>query len=1101
MIHKRAYLGAVFIIYFFSACNDNQQKTLFSKLDYTETGIDFKNTLFDNNNFNVLNYVYFYNGGGVAIGDINNDGLPDIFFTGNMVKNRLYLNKGNFEFENITDKSGVASKQGWCTGATIVDINGDGLSDIYICRSADAIPSRRKNLLFINNGDLTFTEKAEEYGLANDGYSTQAVFFDYDKDGDLDMFLINHSLQGYTTGAVENPGWRQEHNTSFECKLYRNDYDETLKHAVYTNVSEQSGIISNVLSFGLGLAISDFNNDGWPDVYVSNDFNEADYLFINNGNGTFTEKLKDYMDEVSLYSMGSDAADYNNDGLVDLITMDMLPEDNYAQKTHQGAENFDKFQQLFRLGFYNQYSRNMLQKNNGDGTFSEIGQLAGISNTDWSWAALISDFDNDGNKDLLATTGYVKDYTDMDFVQYGVDLTIKQRKGEKVDAIKEYINKMPANQLASSIFKNNGDNTFTKVNNEWGLTYKTVSTGAAYADLDNDGNMDLIISNTNDYAGIYRNNGNNKKNNYLKVSLKGDTKNNHGIGTKVKLYRNGKIFYQEQQPVRGYQSSVDQQLNFGLGSITSVDSVLIIWPNDQYQVIKNVVVNQTLKAEIKNATGKWEYQKGNDKPYFIETGKTLNYIHKENEFNDFTVQPLLLNYFSRQGPCMAKADINKDGLEDIFVGGAKGSSGILFVQTRENKFVRTNQPDILKDSSCEDVAAVFFDANGDGYPDLYVGSGGYEFSDNDPLLQDRLYINNRKGNFEKLEKALPELHNSTGCISVADIDSDGDMDIFIGSRVKPGKYPEAPESYILINDGKGNFTDVSSEWLPELKKIGMITDALWIDINNDKRSDLIVVGEWMPVKIYLNQNNRLVDASSRYIKFNSSGLWNKIFAKDFDRDGDADFILGNIGLNTQFKASETEPLSLYFKDFDGNGSIDPIFCYYINGVSYPALSRDDLLDQLPMLKNKFSDYASYAKATINDIFTADQLKNAEVLKAVMLSSVFLQNNGEGGFVVKQLPYEAQYAPVYAIASSDINKDGKTDIILAGNNEWTRIKFGRYRANHGVVLLGDGKGGFNYVSQLQSGLKVRADIRSLQFINDSLLVFGVNNGPVITYIKE
>ncbi|MBS1750947.1 MAG: VCBS repeat-containing protein [Bacteroidetes bacterium] len=1101
MIQKNYLIVIVSIIYIISACHVKQQHTLFSKLDHSATGIEFKNNLFDNNNFNILNYVYFYNGSGVAIGDINNDGLQDIFFTGNMVKNRLYLNKGNFEFENITEKSGVASMQGWCTGATMVDINGDGLTDIYICRSADAIPSRRKNLLFINNGDLTFTEKAEEYGLANDGYSTQSAFFDYDKDGDLDLFLINHSLQGYTTGAVENPNWRQKHNTAFECKLYKNDFNGTLKHAVYTDVSEQSGITSNVLSFGLGLAVSDFNNDGWPDVYVSNDFNEADYLFINNGNGTFTERLKDYFDEVSLYSMGSDAADYNNDGLVDLVTMDMLPEDNYAQKTHQGAENFDKFQQLFRQGFYNQYSRNMLQKNNGDGTFSEIGQLAGISNTDWSWAALFSDFDNDGYKDLLATTGYVKDYTDMDFVKYGVDLTLKQRKGEKIDAVKEYINKMPVNQLACPIFKNNGDNTFAKVNDEWGLTYKTLATGAAYADLDNDGKMDLIISNTNDYAAIYRNNGINRNNNYLKVSLLGDTKNNHGIGSKVKLYCNGKIFYQEQQPVRGYQSSVDQVLNFGLGVISSIDSALIIWPNDQYQVLKNIPVNQTLKADIKNATGKWIYRNENDEPYFVQTDKIINYIHKENEFNDFSVQSLLLNYMSRQGPCITKADINKDGLEDIFIGGAKGSSGKLFVQTKKNSFVAISQPDILKDSLSEDVAAVFFDANNDGYPDLYVGSGGYEFSANDPLLQDRLYINDKKGNFKKQVNSLPVLRNSTSCVSVADMDGDGDLDIFVGSRVIPGKYPESPESYILMNDGKGNFSDVTSDWLPDLKKIGMVTDAIWVDINRDNKSDLIVVGEWMPVKVYLNQDNKLADASARYIKFNSTGLWNKIFAKDFDGDGDMDFVLGNIGLNTQFKANDKEPLTLYYKDFDGNGSIDPVFCYYINGVSYPALSRDDLLDQLPMLKNKFSDYSSYAKATIKDIFTADQLKDAGVLKAVILSSIYLHNNEETGFEIVQLPPEAQYAPVYAIASSDINNDGKADIILAGNNEWTRIKFGRYRANHGVVLLGDEKGGFNYVSQSLSGLKVRADIRSLQFINDSLLFFGVNNGPVITYIKE
>ncbi|MGC4036035.1 MAG: CRTAC1 family protein [Chitinophagaceae bacterium] len=556
MFHSIKKLRVIVFLLLIVGCT-NKSDTLFTQLSSDETGINFKNTLFESNNLNILNYSYFYNGGGVAIGDINNDGLQDILFTGNMVKNRLYLNKGNFKFENITDKAGIAEKQGWCTGATMVDINGDGKLDIYICRSADGVASRRENLLFINNGDLTFTEKAKEYGLANEGFSTQAAFFDYDKDGDLDMFLINHSLQQYTTGAVENPGWRKERKPAFECKLYRNDWSDSLKHPFYTDVSDQAGITSNVLTFGLGLAVSDINNDGWPDVYVSNDFNEADYLFINNGNGTFTERVKDCMDQVSLFSMGSDAADFNNDGLVDLATMDMLPEDNKTQKMHSGAENFNKFQMLFRQGFYYQYSRNMLQKNNGDGTFSEIGQLAGISNTDWSWSPLFSDFDNDGNKDLLVTTGYVKDYTDMDFVKYSVDLAVKQRGGEKVDAVNDYIAKMPDNHLPSTIFRNEGNDKFVKNNLAWGINQSTVSAGAAYADLDNDGKMDLVINNSNDFAAIYKNTGGNSaNNNFLKIKLKGTEKNSAGFGAKLKLFCNDTIYYQEQMPVRGYQSSV-----------------------------------------------------------------------------------------------------------------------------------------------------------------------------------------------------------------------------------------------------------------------------------------------------------------------------------------------------------------------------------------------------------------------------------------------------------------------------------------------------------------------------------------------------------------
>ncbi|HRP55746.1 VCBS repeat-containing protein [Agriterribacter sp.] len=1105
MIKQSVNIFSFLLLINFLSCADNNKEKLFTRLDHADTGIEFQNTLFENENLNVLNYVYFYNGGGVATGDINNDGLPDILFTGNMVKNRLYLNKGNFKFENITDKSGIADKQGWCSGATMADINGDGNLDIYICRSADAGTSMRKNLLFINNGDLSFTESAEAYGLANNGYSTQASFFDYDKDGDLDMFLINHSLQQYTTGAVENPGWRKQTNAAFECKLYRNEGNISGKpHPVYADVTAEAGITSNVLTFGLGVAVSDVNNDGWPDVYVSNDFNEHDYLFINNGDGTFTDKLAECMDEVSLYSMGSDATDFNNDGLIDLVTLDMLPEDNRTQKMHSGAENFDKFQMLFKLGFYYQYSRNMLQKNNGDGTFSEIGQLAGISNTDWSWAALLSDFDNDGNKDLLATTGYVKDYTDMDFIKYSVDLAVKQRSGQKVDAVKEYINKMPVNHLISTVFKNNGNNTFTKSNTEWGFDHKTVAAGAAYADLNNDGNLDIIINNINDYAGIYKNNGSaTEPNHYLKINLKGNAANSTGIGTKVKLFCRGQVFYQEQVPVRGYQSSVDHVLNFGIGKHAQIDSIQVVWPNDQFQVLRKVPANQLLSIDIKEAEQKWQYGSIATAPYLAEKS-IMNFTHKENDFSDFTVQHLLPNYLSRQGPSMAKADVNTDGRDDLFIGGAKGQPGQLFIQTATGTFAASNQTYISNDSLAEDVSAIFFDANGDGHPDLYVGSGGYEFAEKDILLQDRLYINSGKGSFVKAGNALPQMITSTGCVKAADIDGDGDMDLFVGGRVVPGKYPIAPESYVLLNDGKGNFTDEASTIAPSVKHIGMVTDALWTDLNKDGKPDLIIVGEWMPVKVFINTNGKLEDASAKYIPFASSGWWNKILADDFDGDGDADIIIGNLGSNAQFRASEKEPLSIYYKDFDGNGSVDPIFCYYINGVSYPAASRDDLLEQLPVLKKKFNDYSSYANATINGVFSEEQLKDAGLLNVELLSTVYLQNNGDSGFAMKPLPQEAQYAPIYAMVCADFNADGKKDILLAGNNAWTRIKFGRYRANHGAMLIGDGKGGFSYLPQYKSGLKLRGDTRFMDTIHvagKNLLLVGMNNTSLVSYIFD
>ncbi len=1090
------YSGTVlFVVVVLYSCK-SETPTLFTSLDKNSTGINFQNRFFEDGPLNVANYIYFYNGGGVAVGDINNDSLPDILFTGNMVRNRLFLNKGNFKFEDITPKSGVADKQGWCTGATMVDINDDGKLDIYICRSADARTQQRKNLLFINNGDLTFSEKAEEYGLADDGYSTQASFFDYDKDGDLDCFVINHSTQKYTAGVQDNPALRKEYNETSASKLYRND------NGHFSNVSKEAGITSNVLTFGLGIAVSDLNNDGWPDVFVSNDFNEPDYFFVNNRNGTFTEQLSKCMDETSLFSMGSDAADYNNDGLIDMVTLDMLAEDNKTQKMHSGAENFDKLQYLFTQGFYYQYSRNMLQRNNGDGTFSEVGQLAGVSNTDWSWAALFADYDNDGNKDLFVTNGYVKDYTEMDFLKYSIDRLIRSKHGETVDAIPEYIRKMPTIEIPNFVFQNNGNETFTKKTAEWGLNKPGVSAGAAYADFDADGDLDLVINNCNNYAGVYRNNGEELvKNNFLKVRFNGAPGNKEGIGARVTVYSEGDKYYMEQMPVRGFQSSVEHVLNFGLGKKAAVDSLVVIWPNDKTQTLKNVKANQTISLDIKDATANWTYDSVKSSPGYFASQPALDFAHKENNFNDFTVQTLLLNYLSRQGPTMIKADVNKDGKEDIFIGGAKGQPSQLFLQTANGQFTNKPQPAFGQDSVNEIVSAAFFDADKDGDMDLYMGCGGYEFAAKDPALQDQLFINDGTGNFSRKENALPQMLISTGCITSADADGDGDMDLFVGGRVVPGSYPVAPESFILLNDGKGNFTDGTATLAPGLKNIGMVTDALWTDINKDSKQDLIVVGEWMPVKVFINQGNVLKDESGTYIKFASNGWWNKIIADDFDADGDQDLVIGNIGLNTQFHANEKEPLQLYYKDFDGNGSLDPVFCYYINGVSYPANSRDDLADQLPIVKKKFLEYRQYADATINDVFTPEQLQNANILTVTEQATLYLQNDGAAGFSKKILPAQAQYAPVYSILSLDANKDGKKDLLLAGNNTWTRIKFGRYSANHGTLLIGDGKGNFSYVPQSTSGLNVRGNVRSAVDIKKgehTEVFFGMNDGPVMSY---
>jgi enediyne biosynthesis protein E4 len=1080
-----SFLTSILLI---TSCKSDDK--LFTSLSKNQTGLDFRNILEESEDLNVLNYTYFYNGGGVAVGDVNNDGLTDVLFTGNMVKNRLFINKGEMNFEDITQTSGVAEQQGWCTGATMVDINQDGWLDIYICRSADTRAEKRKNLLFINNHNDTgssprFSEKAAEYGLDDDGYSTQASFFDYDKDGDLDMFLLNHSLMEYAGFSKILPDLKKQRNPIYGNKLYQNDGSNH-----FTEVSEKANIVLNVLSFGLGCAVSDYNNDGWLDIYVSNDFNEQDYLYINKHDGTFSEESASRLGHTSLFSMGSDAADINNDGHTDLITLDMLAEDNHRQKMTSGADNYDKFKLLESLGFGSQFSRNMLHLNNGNGSFAEIGQFSGISGTDWSWAALFQDYDNDGFKDLFVTNGFVRDYTDMDFLKYTTDEQIKAKEGQEAKlSVSDLIGQMPKSEVENYVFQNDGKLSFSKKNKDWGIEGTAVSSGAAYADFDNDGDMDLVINNINEYASFYQNNSEKlSKNNYLKIKLLGTKNNPSGIGSRVSVYAGGQVYMQEQIPVRGFQSSVEQILNFGVGKSSQIDSVVVLWNNDKKQVLKKVKSNQMLAVKITEANQVFDYQSNTVKTIFTENQNSLNFTHTENLYNDFKSQILLPNMLSRSGPCLAKGDVNNDGLEDLYAGGASGQSGELFLQQRNGNFMPKPQPIFKQDIASEDCDLVFFDADNDKDLDLYVVSGGNEFQENDVALQDRLYLNDGKGNFSKT--ALPKETISGSCVRPADVDNDGDLDLFIGGRLSPQKYPQSPESQILINQGKGIFVKDNSQ---KINNLGMVTDAIWIDLNKDKSLDLVVVGEWMPTKVFINQNGKLSDQSEAWVKEPSSGFWNKILAEDFDNDGDLDLVIGNHGLNSQIKATKNQPAEITFKDFDDNGTIDPIMSYYLNGKSYPFPSRDDLLEHLPMLKPKFTNYKSYADAQLSDLFTTEQLKGSTTLQAQNLQTIYLENAGKS-FKMKPLPIQVQFSPVYAITSTDVNADGKKDIILGGNLSTARIKFGKYDASLGTVLLGDGKGNFQNVPASKTGLNLKGDIRNMVMVGKKLVV-GVNNEKV------
>jgi enediyne biosynthesis protein E4 len=1072
---------------------------LFTLLDSSKTHIQFSNTLTESADDNVLLYQYFYNGAGVAIADLNGDGLEDIYFTANISDDKLYLNKGHMQFKDVTNIAGVAGRaDGWKTGVTMVDINGDNKMDIYVCYSGSNPLNRRKNQLFINMGNDAdgvphFKEEAEQYGLADGSFSTQAYFFDYDGDGDLDMLLLDHNPRQFTNlDDVTVPMLEKIPDPMSGTKLYRND------NGHFTDVTLKAGIHNSGLSYGLGAGIADINGDGWPDIYISNDYAVPDHLYINNKNGTFTDQLASQIGHTSLFSMGNDVADINNDALPDIYTLDMLPESNSRQKNLFMPDNYELFNQNLRVGFYYQYMRNMLQVNNGNNTFSETGQLSGISNTDWSWAPLFADYDNDGWKDLFVSNGLLRDLTNNDFVKYRNDFLSSLGADVQKEHIVELLKHMPSTQVKGYFFKNLGGSSFADVSLNWGINQPANSNGAAYADLDNDGDLDLVVNNINQPAFIYENTSSQKTHNhYLQLKLEGTGLNTQGIGSKVTIYYRGKNQYLEQMPTRGYQSSVSPVLHFGLGKEKHIDSLRIVWRQGKQQVIKDIRADQLMI--LKEQDAKTDYGKPQQSsPLFTAVKPPLNYTQQKNSINDFKRQPLMVNPMSFSTPCMVKADVNGDGLEDIYIGGGYGSGGKLYIQQKNGSFVIKPEPAFEADKAYTDAAAVFFDANGDGKPDLYVASGGYDnLIPNDPLLQDRLYLNDGKGGFIRSPNALPPMLSSKGCVTAADVNGDGHIDLFVGGRVIPGRYPETPESFLLINDGKGHFTNSTHLVAPRLQHIGMVTDAAWTDMNNDGHPDLVLVGEWMPITIMINIDGKLVDRTLDYLGKQYSGWWNKLLVTDLNDDGHPDLIVGNIGLNTQCKASEAEPAEMYYKDFDDNGAIDPILCFYIQHKSYPYLTRDELLDQLSIMRARFPDYKSFADATIKDLFTSQELQGAGHLQANNFkTSCFLSGNG-GKLSERPLPAEAQNSSVFTITTLDYDHDGKTDLLLCGNMNKARLRFGKYDANYGILLKGDGIGNFKYIPQYQSGFKIKGDVRSVLTINNTLLI-GINQSELKAY---
>lgn len=1098
-VHFLSRIAAILAVSGMISCSENVRNSLFEQIPADRSGIQFANEIVEDEQLNILSFEYFYNGAGIGIGDFNNDDLPDIFFSSNMGKSRLYLNQGDFRFSDRTDSSGIQTTGKWATGVSVVDINQDGYDDIYLCFAGPNPAEKRANALYINNKDNTFTDKASEYGLADDGHSVQAVFFDYDKDSDLDMYLLTNIVDELGPNVIRPKRINGEMvNTD---RLYRNNGNQT-----FSNISREAGILKE--GYGLGVSVCDINKDGWPDIFVSNDYLSNDLLYINNQDGTFTDQAATAFRHTSYSAMGNDVADINNDGKLDIMEVDMLPPDNFRKKLMFGSTNHERYRSEIQYGYQPQFMRNTLQLNQGldtDGAirFSEIAMYSGVHATDWSWSPLLADFDNDGWKDLLITNGYPRDITDRDFINFRAQEMNQggnpENKGRKM---LETLKKLDGALLNNFIFKNNGDLTFSDVSNDWGLTAHAYSTGAAYADFDSDGDLDVVITNTGKPAFLYRNKSETfSKNNFLQLSFIGPIGNRDGYGVKVSVYAGGTHQYLEHYQVRGYQSSVEKIMHIGLQKSSKVDSLRIEWPDGNQQTLIGLKPNQRMVIDHSNSHPPHlrSAQPQKDELFTGYQPGGLEFVHMETPYTDFNIQPLLPHKFSMGGPGMAVGDVNGDGREDLYVGGGYNQSGEVFIQQKGGRFLSRKLDTGIKYE--EDMGALFFDADNDKDVDLYVVSGGNEFADGSEYYQDRFYRNDGKGNFVRDRQALPIEFSSGSCVTAADYDADGDLDLFVGGRIRPQHYPEAGHSFILRNEG-GRFADVTDQLAPGLRTIGIVNAALWSDANNDNRPDLVLAGEWMPITIMVNNGQSFINKTTEFGFAKTVGWWNSVHASDLNLDGKIDYIAGNLGLNSRYTSTEKEPLSIYVHDFSNNGNRNAVITYSKEGKQYPIHPKDDLMLQLPALKKKFLLYKDYANATIQDLFPKDQLKQADKYIVQTFSSALFLSRPEGSWELKPLPGAVQFAPVFGTLINDFDADGWEDILLIGNDYSVEVINGRYDAGQGMFLKGDGKGGF---STVESGFRVRGDGKSLVELltveNRKIVIASQNNDQLRCYMQK